>query len=193
MLETHFLQFLILILMMNHLCILKTVEPMLSEGVAHCAMVWPVTRAVRVWRQSVWWDYHHQQPAATITSAADQSDQPHTFTIKLLAFITLEQGQSQSSSTLYIFVLDIGNCNFQTLRQVGVSCVSMSEAPNQFIEVDLDNGRVKAWWCVGDTKVTRLRRGINIGAGYWTLWHCAGPRHIDMVVDNVDINVVYFF
>ena len=116
MLETHFLQFLILILMMNHLCILKTVEPMLSEGVAHCAMVWPVTRAVRVWRQSVWWDYHHQQPAATITSAADQWFRPHTFTIKLLAFITLEQGQSQSSSTLYIGILDTGNCNFQTLK-----------------------------------------------------------------------------
>ena len=117
-----FLQFLILILMMNHLCVLKTVEPILSEGVAHCAMVWPVTRAVRVWRQSVWWDYHHQQPAAIITSAADHWFRPHTFTIKLLTFITLEQGQSQSS--LYIGILDISFylcvtrqiCNFQTLK-----------------------------------------------------------------------------
>ena len=157
---------------MNHLCILKTVEPMLSEGVAHCAMVWPVTRAVRVWRQSVWWDYHHQQPAATITSAADQSDQQHTLTIKLLAFITLQQGLDTG-----VFMCNQPDLQFPN-TQIGVSCVSISEAPNQFIDVDLDNGRVKAWWCGGDTTVTRLRRGINIGAGYWTLWHCAGTHQM---------------
>ena len=152
-------------------------------------MVWPVTRAIRVWRQSVWWDYHHQRPAATITSAAgaDHWFRPHTFTIKLLAY-NIRTESEYSLHSWYGAVFCQEDLPFPN-TQIGVSCASISEAPNQFIDVDLDNGPVKAWWCVGDTKVTRLRRGINIGAGYWTLWHCAGPHHVDMLLDNVDIDV----